>query len=85
MIHRLALVRIDISEEPIASLIRGTRISKLGTTLTVSGNRRTLLRNTKSCHPDDGGGMFLRNVGSYNSHRAFFIVTAVKPSKLTKH
>jgi hypothetical protein len=26
--------------------------------------------STDSCHPDDGGAMFLRNVGSYKSHTA---------------
>jgi hypothetical protein len=25
---------------------------------------------TDSCHPDEGGARFLRNVGSYNSHTA---------------
>jgi hypothetical protein len=24
----------------------------------------------RSCHPDDGGAKFLRNVGSYKSHTA---------------
>jgi hypothetical protein len=27
-------------------------------------------RFTDSCHPDDGGSMLLRNVGSYESHTA---------------
>jgi hypothetical protein len=41
--------------------------------------------------PDDGGAKFLRNVGFYKSHTAltsqkaaFFIVTAVKTSNLTR-
>jgi hypothetical protein len=25
---------------------------------------------TDSCHPDEGGAKFLRNVGSYKSHMA---------------
>jgi hypothetical protein len=33
MLHRVALVRIDVSEELSASFIRVTRIGELGTTL----------------------------------------------------
>jgi uncharacterized protein (UPF0261 family) len=33
MLHRVALVRTDVSEENIASIIRVTRIGELGTTL----------------------------------------------------
>jgi hypothetical protein len=40
---RGALVRTDVSEELSASFIRVTRIGELGTMLTVSSNRRTLL------------------------------------------
>jgi hypothetical protein len=46
MLRRVALVRTDVSEEPSASFIRLTRIGELGTTLTVTSNRRTLRRNT---------------------------------------
>jgi hypothetical protein len=46
MLHRVALVRSDVSEEPSASIIRVTRIGELGTILTVTSNRRILLRNT---------------------------------------
>jgi hypothetical protein len=35
MLRRVALVRTDVSEELSASFIRETRISELGTTLTV--------------------------------------------------
>jgi DNA-binding TFAR19-related protein (PDSD5 family) len=42
MLRRVALVRTDVSEELSASLIRVTRIGKLGTTLAVNSNRRTL-------------------------------------------
>jgi hypothetical protein len=45
MLHRVALVRIDVSEEPGASFIRVTRIGELGTTQAATSNRRTLLRN----------------------------------------
>jgi hypothetical protein len=41
MLHRVALVRTDVSEELCASPIRVTRIDELGTTLAVTSNRRT--------------------------------------------
>jgi hypothetical protein len=44
MLRRVALVRIDVSEELSASFIRVTRIGELGTTLTVSSNRRSVGR-----------------------------------------
>jgi hypothetical protein len=47
MLRRVALVRTDVSEELSAFIIRVTRIGELGTTLTVTSNRRTLRRNTK--------------------------------------
>jgi hypothetical protein len=46
MLRRVALVRTDVSEEYIASIIRVTRISELGTMLAVTSNRSTLRRNT---------------------------------------
>jgi hypothetical protein len=70
MLRRVTLVRTDVSEELNASFIRVTRIGEIGTELAVASNRRTLRRNTYSCHPDDGGAKFLRNVGSYKSHTA---------------
>jgi hypothetical protein len=42
MLRRMALVRTDVSEEHIASIIRVIRIGELGTTLAVTSNRRTL-------------------------------------------
>jgi hypothetical protein len=39
MLHHLALVGTEVSEECIASIIRVKRISELGTTLTVTRNR----------------------------------------------
>jgi hypothetical protein len=47
MLHRMALVRTDISEELSASFIRVTRIDELGTTLAVPSNRRSLRKNIK--------------------------------------
>jgi hypothetical protein len=46
MLHRVALVRIYVSEELSASFIRVTRIGEPGTTLAVTSNRRMLRRNT---------------------------------------
>jgi hypothetical protein len=43
----VGLVRTDVSDERIASIIRVTRNSELGTMLAVTGNRSTLRRNTK--------------------------------------
>jgi hypothetical protein len=45
MLRRMALVRIGVSEELSASIIRVTRIGELGTTLAVTSNQRTLRRN----------------------------------------
>jgi hypothetical protein len=75
-VHPVALVRTDVLEEPSAFFIRVTRIGELGTTQAATSNRRMLRRNTNtwyftdSCHPDEGGARFLRNVGSYKSHTA---------------
>jgi hypothetical protein len=41
MLHRVALVRTDVSEEVSASIIRMTMIDELGTTLALTSNRRT--------------------------------------------
>jgi hypothetical protein len=46
MLRRVALVRIEVSEELSAYFIRVTRIGELGTTPAVTNNRRTLRRNT---------------------------------------
>jgi hypothetical protein len=42
MLHCVALVRTDVSEEFSASFIRVTRIRELGTALAVTNNRRKL-------------------------------------------
>jgi hypothetical protein len=60
MLHRVALVRTDVLEESIASIIRVIRIDDLGTTLPVTSKRSKLQRN--------GGDNFLLNLGSYESH-----------------
>jgi hypothetical protein len=51
MLHRVALVRTDVSEELSASFIRVTRLGELETTLAVTSNRRTLRRNTSQKTP----------------------------------
>jgi hypothetical protein len=43
MLRRVSLIRTDVSEELIATVIIMTRISELGTTLAVTNNRHTLL------------------------------------------
>jgi hypothetical protein len=46
MLHLVALVRKDVSEECSASINRVTRIGELGTKLAVTSNKRMLRRNT---------------------------------------
>jgi hypothetical protein len=72
MLHRVALVRTDVSEELSASFIRVTRIGRLGT-LAVTSNRRTLSKRRLLQEP--------HSVTSQTT--PFFIVTAVKTSNLT--
>jgi hypothetical protein len=36
----------------------------------VASNSQRYSQFTDSCHPDEGGAKFLRNVGSYKSHTA---------------
>jgi hypothetical protein len=44
-LRRVALVKTDVSEEHITSIIRVKRINELGTALAVSSNRSTLRKN----------------------------------------
>jgi hypothetical protein len=46
MLRLMALIRIDVSEEPSASITRVTRINERGTTFAVTSNQHILLRNT---------------------------------------
>jgi hypothetical protein len=58
------LLRTEVSDEFSAFFKRVIRIGEPGTTLAVTSNRLTLGRNsTQSCHPEEGGAKFLRNVG----------------------
>jgi hypothetical protein len=58
MLHRMALVRTDVYEGRIASIIKVTGIGGLGTTLVVTSNNSI---------PSQRASVD-RNVGSYNSH-----------------
>jgi hypothetical protein len=49
MLRRLALVRTDVSEEPVASFIKVTRIGELGTTLATPSNGRSQRTSVASC------------------------------------
>jgi hypothetical protein len=53
MLRSVALVRTDVSEECVASIIRMTEIGDISTTLAAI--------SSGSYRPDDGGAMFLRN------------------------
>jgi hypothetical protein len=55
ILHRVALVRTDVSEQLSASFIRSTRIGEIGTRLALISNRRTLRRYTNDF-------LFLRSV-----------------------
>jgi hypothetical protein len=46
ILHHVALVRTDVSEELKAFIIREARIGELGKKLAVNSNGRTLRRNT---------------------------------------
>jgi hypothetical protein len=83
MLCRAALVRTNVSEELIASIIRIKRISELGTTLAVTNNQHMLQRNTKflvTANDVPSSPILVtlmkealgssRNVGSYKSHMA---------------
>jgi hypothetical protein len=75
MLRHVVHVRTNISEERSTSIIRVTRICELGTTDALTSNKHTLQRITlflvhQFLHPDDGGAMFLQNIGSYNRHMA---------------
>jgi hypothetical protein len=60
MLRHVALVRTDISEELGASFISVRRLPV----------QLVLFLVTDSCHPDEGGSKFLRNVCSYKSQMA---------------
>jgi hypothetical protein len=73
----VALVRTDVLEERIASIIRVTRIGKLGTVLAVTSSQSTLITETV-CSSE----MLVLTHGITSKKTVFFIVTAVKPQIL---
>jgi hypothetical protein len=80
MLDRVAIVRTDVSEESIASIIRVTRIGELGTYL---ANLATKARceETIVCFPLKR--RFLQAPHGITFQKtAFFIVTAVETSNL---
>jgi hypothetical protein len=78
MLHSVALLRTDVSEEPSHSIIRVSRICELETlAINISSQRLSVASYGYRCayfidsfHPDGEGSRFLRNVGSYKSHTA---------------
>jgi hypothetical protein len=51
MLRHVALVRIDVSEEPSASIIRVTRVGELGTTFGASFRRNFGSHKTQALFP----------------------------------
>jgi hypothetical protein len=96
MIRRVALVRTEVSEEISASVIRGTRVVEIWTTIAVTSNRRTLLVSVSFVPSAQILVTLMKEVLSFPKLRflqephgvtsqktPFFIVTAVKTSNLT--
>jgi hypothetical protein len=82
MLSRMAVVRTNVSEEHIASIIRATRIGELETTLAAPSYRNTLRRNVIcvflcSSETSIPTGHTRRNITEDD------IVTAVKTSNLS--
>jgi hypothetical protein len=71
ILHRMALVRTDVSEERSASISRVTRICEVGTTLAETSYVPPKRRVTQEPH------------GIKYQKTAFFIVTAAKTLNLT--
>jgi hypothetical protein len=72
MLRHVALVRIDIPEELSASIIRVTRLGKLGTTLSVTTNRSTPFNIPEDCILHNHCHENLRSyMESYNENKNF--------------
>jgi hypothetical protein len=77
MLHNVAPVRTEVSEERSASIIRVTRIGELGTTIAITSNQ-----NTTACECQ----LLVTATepqGITSQKTAFVMVTAVKTSNLT--
>jgi hypothetical protein len=84
MLHRVALVRTDVSQERNVSIIRVTRIDELGTTLAVISHPGTQLVVPRSPILVPPKRRSLQEPHSFTYQKtAFFIVIAVKTSNLT--
>jgi hypothetical protein len=51
LLHSVALIRADVSEERIASITKMTRIGELGTTLAISSNLTTMYFSQRASVP----------------------------------
>jgi hypothetical protein len=49
MLHHVAIVGTEVSDELSTSIIRVTRIGELGTTLAITSHWHMLQKNAKSC------------------------------------
>jgi hypothetical protein len=67
MLRRVILVRTDVSQERMASIIKLTRVGELAIEACCG---EILCKLADSCHPDDGGDSLLRNFGSYKNSTA---------------
>jgi hypothetical protein len=86
MLRRVALVRIDVSEEPSASFIRVTRIGELGTTQAATSNRcsvRPLLVCGLTVLRRRNVSPVMDELGFISQKTAFFTVMAVETSNFT--
>jgi hypothetical protein len=81
MTRSVALVTTDVSEERIASIIRVTRIGELGASMQLLAKvcvrsklwllvTANVVPNQQIFHLENGGYIFLRNVGSYKNNTA---------------
>jgi hypothetical protein len=81
MLRLVALVRTDVSEERIASIIRLTRIGELGTTIAISIKRNRLRSSTMAMRSSETSLLKKRH-GVTAQKKEFFIVAVVKTSNL---
>jgi hypothetical protein len=71
MLHRVALIKPDVSEELSASFIMVTRIGELGKTVALTSNRRTLRRKVNQSEQEADGKLSLLLCPDYESDTCF--------------